>query len=349
MMSSLTASTVASYIKTLHTTRTDRIGAYWVEESRLRKEFADAVERELGELAVLATVVQKGDFDDPNGVIDDLAQTIERNRHWFTDGRRLAIVRDQKFSLVLVSRAPLGVPQLASPIELPPWFPAWPGVLLTTHIVSIAHSIDLSLSAPEIPASEICAALHSLELALCRRLLVTSQTHPNEVRELFSKAGKRKDDPKDVAGVAKTRTLESSANDFRPGGAAVSPHIVSMLFRLWWVTPPNQLHNLSVLVASALGFAKDDSVEVYSALGTLFTRTSNPPPATVPRGVMFAYSVLVGVSHAIQFSNATHHAGDYPNFPALLAVGYASDIARSCTKAAETINAHCEDVENRQS
>jgi len=41
------------------------------------------------------------------------------------------------------------------------------------------------------------------------------------------------------------------------------------------------------------------------------------------------------LSHAIQFTNAVHHAGDYPNFPALLTIAWARDIARSCKAAAD--------------
>jgi hypothetical protein len=118
----------------------------------------------------MPAVVKGGDFDDANGIIDELARTIEAYRSWFAEQMRSAVIRDQKFSLALISKAPLGVPQLSSPVALPNWFPAWPEQLITVKITSIAHSIDLSLAFPDVPIALINSALLDLERALCERL-----------------------------------------------------------------------------------------------------------------------------------------------------------------------------------
>lgn len=80
----LSAHTVSDYIRRLHAERPDGIAAYWVEETGSRNELVRALSTDLSDLAVMPAIVKGGDFDDANGIIDDLARTIEGNRSWFT-------------------------------------------------------------------------------------------------------------------------------------------------------------------------------------------------------------------------------------------------------------------------
>jgi hypothetical protein len=113
--------------------------------------------------------------------------------------------------------------------------------------------------------------------------------------------------------------------------------LVSMMFRLWWDCAPGNLHDLSKVLAEALDISEDAAIEAQYSLGSLLTRTTRPPPSKTPPGVTFARNAIVSLSHAIQFTNAAHHAGDYPNFPAMLTITYARDIARSCKAAAAAL------------
>lgn len=335
----LSTRTHSDYIRRLHTERAEGIAAYWLEESGSRNELARALSQELSDLAVMPAIVKGGDFDDANGIIDDLARTIEGNRSWFTEQMRGAVIRDQKFSLALISKAPLGVPQLSSPVTLPDWFPAWPERLITVKITSIAHSIDLSLASPDVPVALINSALLDLERALCERLDTVRSSDPGRLVRLVARAAGSGGPPDPAVLISKARAEANarSPNDFRPGGGADSPHMVSMLFRLWWDCSPGNLHDLAKLLAEALGIADDTTLQAQYSLGSLLTRTTRPPPSKTPPGVMFARNALVSLSHAIQFTNAAHHAGDYPNFPAMLTIAYARDIARSCKAAADGI------------
>jgi hypothetical protein len=335
----LSTRTFSDYIRRLHTERADGIAAYWLEETGSRSELAHALSQDLSDLAVMPATVRGGDFDDANGIIDDLARTIAGNRSWFTEQMRSAVIRDQKFSLVLISKAPLGVPQLSSPVALPDWFPAWPERLITVKIISVSHSIDLSLASSDIPISLINSALLELEQALCGRLNAVLSRDPGKLVRLFGRAGGSGGalDPTKLIPRASTEAGARSADDFRPGGGADSPHMVSMLFRLWWDCSPGNLHDLAKLLAEALDIADDTPFPVQYSLGSLLTRTTKPPPSKTPPGVMFARNALVNLSHAIQFTNAAHHAGDYPSFPAMLTIAYARDIARSCKAAADCL------------
>lgn len=333
----LSTRTLSDYIRRLHTERAAGIAAYWLEETGSRSELAHALSQDLSDLAVMPATVKGGDFDDANGIIDDLARTIEANRSWFTEQMRNAVIRDQKFSLALISKAPLGVPQLSSPVALPDWFPAWPDRLITVNITSIAHSIDLSLASPDIPITLINSALFNLERSLCERLDAVRSTDAGKLAPLFARAGGSKGAPdsEKLLSRAMEETIARSPEDFRPGGGADSPHMVSMLFRLWWECSPGNLHDLAKLLAEALDIVDDTTVQAQYSLGSLLTRTTRPLPSKTPPGVMFARNALVSLSHAIQFTNATHHASDYPNFPAMLTIAYARDIARSCKAAAD--------------
>jgi len=333
----LSTRTVTDYIRRLHVDRPDGIAAYWVEETGSRNELASALIADLSDLAVMPAIVKGGDFDDANGIIDDLARTIEGNRSWFTDEMRNAVIRDQKFSLVLISKAALGVPQLSSPVALPDWFPAWPERLITVTITSIAHSIDISLASPDVPIVLINSALLDLERALCDRLCAVLSSDAAKLSRLFARMGGSggAPDPANLLAKARSEAAACSRDEFRPGGGAESPHLVSMLFRLWWDCSPGNLHELAKLLAEALDITGNATVEAQYSLGSLLTRTAKPPPAKTPPGVTFARNALVSLSHAIQFTNAAHHAGDYPNFPAMLTIAYARDIARSCKAAAD--------------
>lgn len=333
----LSTRTFSNYIRRLHIERADRIAAYWIEEAGSRNELAQALSEDLSDLAVMPAIVRGGDFDDANGVIDDLARTIEVNRIWFTEQMRSAVIRDQKFSLALISKAPLGVPQLSSPVALPDWFPAWPERLITVNITSVTHSIDLSLASPDVPIISINSALLDLERALCKRLCIVCSSDPTKLVPLLMRAGGSgiAPNPSTFISNAKLAANTSSPSDFRPGGGADSPYIVSKLFRLWWECSPGNLHDLAKLLAEALDIQGNTVIQAPYSLGSLLTRTTKPPPSKTPAGVMFSRNTLVSLSHAIQFTNAVHHAGDYPNFPAMLTIEYARDIARSCKLAAD--------------
>lgn len=332
-------STLSAYIRRLHNERSAGISAYWVEETGSRTELALALSQDLSDIAVMPAIVKGGDFDDANGIIDDLARTIEGNRSWFTEQMRNAVIRDQKFSLALISKAPLGVPQLSSPVSLPDWFPAWPERLITVNITSIAHSIDLSLASPDVPISLINSSLLELERALCERLSFVLNTDAGKLSPLFVRAGGSggAPDPAKILTKARSEAAAREPDEFRPGGGAESPYVVSMLFRLWWNCSLGDLHQLSQVLAEALDIAGDGAIEAQYSLGSLLTRTTKPPLSKTPPGVTFARNALVSLSHAIQFTNAAHHAGDYPNFPAQLTITYARDIARSCKAAADML------------
>lgn len=337
----LNAKIIADYVKKLHQGRGPGVAAYWLEEAASRSELVSQLATSLTGLSILTAAVQRGSFDDPNGIIDDLAKLISDNSAWFGDGNRASIIKEEKFSLVLVSKRPLGVPQISSPVTLPDWFPLWPSRLLTVKIQSITDSVDISVGSPEIPIGQINASLFSLEEALCARLFSVFRTTPDVSAKLRARLGGSKGQV-DLMGLvtqSEAGRAIGAPKDFRPGGAATSPYLVSYLFRLWWDCSHSGFHGLAVDIADSLGIYPTSTIDAQYSLASLLTRTVKPKLSDTPRGVTFARNALVSLSHSIQFSNAAHHGGDYPNFPAVLTISYAQDLARSCQCAADVLSA----------
>jgi hypothetical protein len=335
----LNAQIIADYLKKLHRGRSPEVAAYWLEEAASRSELLSQLSVLLAGLPILTASVARGSFDDPNGIIDDLAKLISDHSDWFGDSNRASIIKEQKFSLVLISKRPLGVPQISSPVTLPDWFPLWPSKLLTVKIQSITESVDISVGSPDVPVGPINASLYLLEVALCARFVSVFRRAPAVSAKLCARLGGKKGAADLVGMVAQSEAGRSSGTPegFRPGGGATSPYLVSHLFRQWWECSHSGLHDLAVDIADALDVHPGSKIEAQYSLASLLTRTAKPKLSETPPGVTFARNALVSLSHAIQFTNAAHHGGDYPNFPALLTISYAQDLARSCRCAADAL------------
>jgi len=104
------ALTVSDYIKRLHISRPSGIAAYWIEEAGSRSALVSSISNDFAGLPILVAYSQRRDFDDANGIIDDLARTITDHVHWFTDDNRNAIFESEVLAGISF-KGPLGVPQ----------------------------------------------------------------------------------------------------------------------------------------------------------------------------------------------------------------------------------------------
>lgn len=334
----LNPSTIAQSLIRLHQDQTEKIEAFWIETSESRQQLKTELSARFLGYPILVALVEKDRFDDPNGVCDELNLTIQENMEWFSPDIRQLIGERQKFSLILVSKRPLAVPQMSSPVELPDWFPQWPGQILTAEVKSVLSSITMSLASLEIPQAAINSALFDLERELCRLLQLTAQTMPTAANELMAVVG---------TGAAPTTVLDLIASstqglqkrssiDFRPGGSIESGFIVSHLARVWRDCQPAQRQALAAHASKALGLSPTSQVPAQYSLTTLLTRGKERFP-TIAAHLTFARTLLVTVSDVVQFVNGIHHADEFPHFPAVLTITFAKDLVKSCTSAASTL------------
>ena len=337
----LSPSTIADSLRSFHQEQNEDIAAFWIESTSSRRQLAAELQSLTEDLPVLVTTVVRDRFTDPNGIVDDLSLTIKENEAWFTPERRELVIRDQKFSVVLVSKRPLGVPQISSPVSLPDWFPLWPGRLLTANITSVFSSITISLASQDLPLAAINSALFALEQSLCDRLEAVLRSAPFASEPLMAVVSGSASSPASLADlIASSRKgLQSRTGDeFRPGGAADSGFIVSKLSRIWRDSHPNTRQKLAEHTAEALGMSETCTIDIQFSLTALLTRGKEKLP-TVPDHIKFSRNLMVTVSDVVQFINGIHHADEFPQFPAVLTITFATELANSCHKAARTINA----------
>lgn len=334
----LSSSTIAQSLIRIHQEQAEKIEAFWIETSGSRQYLKAELSTLFSDHPILVVLVEKDRFDDPNGVCDELNLTIHENRDWFTADIRKLIAEKQKFSLVLVSKRPLAVPQMSSPVELPDWFPQWPGQTLTTEVKSVLSSITLSLASLEIPQAAINGALFDLERELCRCLQMTAQATPTAANELMSMVGTGAA-PTTVSDLisSSTRGLQNrSSTEFRPGGSIESGFIVSHLSRVWRDCQPAQRQILASYASKALGLSSASQVPAQYSLTSLLTRGKEKFP-NIAAHLTFSRTLLGTVSDVVQFVNGIHHADEFPQFPAVLTITFAKDLVRSCSTAASAL------------
>jgi hypothetical protein len=334
----LSSSTIAQSLIRLHQEQTEKIEAFWIETSGSRQQLKTELTALFSGCPILVALVEKDRFDDPNGVCDELNLTIQENKDWFTADIRQLISEQQRFSLVLVSKRPLAVPQMSSPVELPDWFPQWPGQILTTEVSSVLSSITLSLASLEIPQAAINGALFDLERELCRRLQMTAQATPTAANDLMAVVGTGAA-PSTLSDLiaSSTRGLQDrSSTEFRPGGSIESGFIVSHLARVWRDCQPAQRQLLAAHAAKALGLNSASQVPAQYSLTSFLTRGKEKFPS-IAAHLTFSRTLLGTVSDVVQFVNGIHHADEFPHFPAVLTITFAKDLVRSCSTAASAL------------
>jgi hypothetical protein len=334
----LSSESIAHEIVRFHSSAPTQISAFWLETSGSRSDLILEINTLLGDLPIMVVSVPSGAFEDANGIIDDLSNVINSNRDWFTAKRNLAIERDSKFSLVLLSKRPLGIPQVSSPVPLPDWFPCWSGQLLTVVVKSVSNRLSVSLGSPDVPIRQLKAALFELDMALRDRLRSRFKIDTAPWTRFADRpaAGWRAADLAELV----LRPLELQANgadDFRPSGGRESPYVVSLLFRLWCDCSHDNLHSLAVDFAGALGMLEASSVPLRFSLPSLLGRPFKPKLADTPRGVVFSRDAILISSQSLQLFNASSHSGDYPPFPAIVTISFVEHLAQACRDSALAI------------
>lgn len=146
--------------------------------SALAKSLASQV---VGEgLRVVPLVLREDLFESPNAVLEDLRRLMEGARDVIEERMADATAEDT-IVLTVVSLCPLTVPQVSSPVELPPWLPAFGGLAPTLRIDDLETSAYGPMDSPAARIDRLKSSLFDCDCALLGRLRDVADVNRNAV------------------------------------------------------------------------------------------------------------------------------------------------------------------------
>lgn len=336
----LTASDVTEWLRTEVQEQGEPIEAFWIAVDGSRHEVVDKVEAECFSVPVIPVAVTGGLFEDANAVLDDLVTLLSQARSKFA-GQQAAHIREKgRCVFVLVSRSPLTIPQVSSPVVIPEWFPVCAGELLTIRMRDMTWVAQVPLSDASIAIDSLRAELFGVELALQDRLLrVHQNSHgagnalwemlKSTVRDVPSYAEFLQRCAQGAATIAEAKGFRPSVTDGRA--------VTSAILATWTKLSPDSLHKFSSALSVALGIPVGWDGQFHVAVGTVVYRSASPRWDQTPIGVRFCRNLITAVGWSIQISTACAHADGYPRFSAPLLKSLSIDLRKALHDGSQSL------------
>jgi hypothetical protein len=278
-------------------------------------------------------LIVRARFDNPNAVLDDLNQDLDHSRERICSRLSTVDPPPKRLIIILLSHAPLQIPQLASPGNLPEWVPFFGGKLLECLIRDIETTAEGPLSAPEARVPNISEALFDLDGQLLRRLQLVHSRTPPKAQAFFEKI--RDLGPNDetyemfLDGAARCHEAVAQPESYRPSRRSGQDDAV--VERLWTLadrTAPASLGKAAKALSQALDL-EDQPLPEEHLLGTILLRTADYPNESL--AIRLARNIVVTDWHAAQFITIAAHSDAYPQYSLQLLQATSLDIRRSCT------------------
>ena len=325
---------VAALLRATPSTAEEPLRVYWHQVTEgSRDTFASELHTAAEGAAVVPLVLRTDLFNNPNALLSDLRSLLERNRKQFL---LVAAPRGRCLDVVLLTRSPLRIPQVSSPIVLPDWFPVLPGQEIDVRLVVLADSIeDTLLNADEARVEQMSELLGRLEQLLVERLEEVHRARPARLDRLFG--GLRVADrelSQQAREVVQTfrRYVQAIPNvrGYRPS-VRESRSLVSLLIRLVLRSSPDELAKWGEGLAEALDLGKEDRIRP-----PILSVMCRPSRRLQPQA-MTGHSILTTIYWAYQFITGAAHAGEYPSFPVGLIHSTSVDLRRALQDSAEMV------------
>jgi hypothetical protein len=288
----------------------------WQQVLTDREGFRQQIESCKGNLR-LVTIVVRGGFDDPNAIMSDLNEAIDKHKPQF---QSLPDSRDPTI-ILLLSRTEFGLPQISSPCVLPHWFPRYGGRTFHITIEDITQSANGPMNVQEARVEQICESLFLLEAAMINRLLLAFKEDQNCGKSFFDIV---KDDKKpeekytDFLNIAKNYLNEiRNPGGYRPS-AREGRSVISRLLRLMQKTSPDEIGRRAKALSTALGVTDSDKITSDDALVAVLLRPANRDSSSSSAPSRFGRNLIIAIYASSQFVTAAMHADDYPSYPLLL-------------------------------
>ncbi len=307
------------------------LSVFWVLVRTDRDDFARDLMRLRGSLALVPHVLRTGGFVDPNSVMNDVADILDRVGD---DIRKLdEVARErQGIDLVVVSRKALSLADTSSPIPLPEWFPVTPGQTAQVSIEDLTWSAAVMLSDEATGLDDLRRILYDIDRALLSRLQASRRLDRRRIQSLWdlkvlaSTASGSIDEELDRVGNTLAETKNPTG--YRPS-ASKNPTVVGSLWAHANRTAPDGLPKAAKALAAALGAgdAPDDL-----PLAAVLNRPSN---RIDDAGVRWCLALIVTLRIACQLATAAAHADDYPPFSTVLLRSTSEDLRQFLDCAVE--------------
>lgn len=306
------------------------LNAYWVQAAGNRDEYAKALGDEFQGEPVVVEIIRDGRFANPNAILADLVDLVGGCR----EKCELRLSRsDEKCAFVLLSRSELAIPQVASPILLPVWFPVGGGTTVWSVIEDVTWSVDAPLGAVEARIGNVCERLLTLEDALVTRMLEVRRDDQDRRKTMgFFDVVRRESETFDdlLTGSVEYRASVTTASAFRPSrrdGRAI-------VARLWGVVlekAPEGIGGPSKALVKALDLADGIGEQVWHE--SMASVLGRPAAGETPKEERFCRNIYLSVGAACQLITAAAHADAYGRYPVTLLRAVSFDLRRSLSDA----------------
>lgn len=337
---------VVETINRLDATASAPLNAYWLSVVGDRRDYAARLQPLLAERGLGVLIVRSTGFTNPNALMADLVDLLERNRTEFLDIMARRQPDTERIGIVLLSRRELAMGQAYSPVIWPDWVPSVGNRETTCFITDVSRRIEVPLDAPEVDAGRVQSALFAVEEALVRRLVLVQRRSPHVQEGLFGHVRRWSDVggwPGFIARAQRAARAVTDPRSYRPkvrDGEAV----VARLWGLCRERPPAELVAVRAELAAALA-ATNDLVATDPRDGLMTVLARSPEHQLSPSEKLCA-SIIATVPAALQFITGVKHAGEYQCFPVNLLTAIIDDLYQTLVSI-ETALIHLSDDDRR--
>jgi hypothetical protein len=310
----LTANRVVENIRIRTESSVDPIQVFWCQVLSSREDMRKRINNLKGDLDLVTIVLTRPGFDHPNAVLSDLNELIRDHKHEFQRGPAPKYRGSKPIILLLLSRTEFSLPQIASLITLPDWFPRLGGQHIFLTIEDLTGTADAPISGPEARIEEIAKRLFELEVALVKRMAAVASVNKHAGQELFQylRAAPQQDYRQFLESAITYHEKLKNPEGFRPT-VRENRCLSGRLIGLMRTATPDQISNRSKALAVALGVPEDVAVPRESFVSVLLRPTNKEDNPT-----HFARNLLISIYCAAQMITTAAHADEYSRYPVTL-------------------------------
>ncbi len=317
--------------------RGDGLNVFWYETDGDRDHLCAEVMAKRALSPIFPLVIRERGFDDPNAILPDLIGIIEKHRNIFEEFQWEQSTGAA--GVLLISRSPLVVAQLSSPVVLGQWFPKIGGRIINVRIEDLARSAEGAINSPETAVQAIQEALYEIEVALIRRFRALPNAIPAQTAQLFD-ALIGSTNPAEINAFlqrAHTRIHQVVApHSYR--SEASNDSFSGRLVKIVDQRSPKDLISVAELLGRALAAPDPSLYHVDESMSVILGRSLKIIPQHNWQ-TRFGRNVLETVYAAHQLLNAASHAWEFPQYPIAMLQVTSRDLRRTLAKLTTHLHA----------